>query len=579
MSAALARRDDGCASDLLMDRWLLGELPGSDEARRLELHVKECSACQARLLALRSLYSNRPAPRPPRPPEAPRLLSAPPSSPGQSGVVQVVILRDGLLVGTEVFTPGRYAIGSASNSALKLEDLEGDHARFHLRGDRIAIEATAGELFVNGYRVTCCELRPIDEVAIGPYVLRARVLDPAVHPERSEAESKGQGEDRSAEAASRKPNVVPLLRALSKRTSAMNALQLELHWGDARQLVSVFTKPPSPHELAPFGAVTFTQTTGGFELELRTGETLKVPTGTPARASSGPLTLVATVVLREAPLPRRSVRDWPWLFIALAATLLSGLIAFSAFAPVPDEEPFETKPLPAISTHFAPKPKPVVKPDTVHLSKTPPKHSAPRAEAPRHPPPHFQGLPPLNIHNIVHELASIGANATKAPRHTAGVGVLPGIGMGHPAPGLPGFDRGAITIGGGGLRNAGGMVTDGIGHGPVRGVAHPTRSAVTASSPGYDRDAVAKVIAAHLAEISRCYENAMMTAGAFSGKMTVEWAISTSGTVAGSSVKDTDITNAKFGSCVLTALNGWRFPPAKARVVVSYPFHVSAVGY
>ncbi|HEY0095810.1 MAG TPA: FHA domain-containing protein, partial [Archangium sp.] len=41
---------------------------------------------------------------------------------GQQAVLQVVILRDGLLVGTEVFTPGTYALGSDPASDLRLED-------------------------------------------------------------------------------------------------------------------------------------------------------------------------------------------------------------------------------------------------------------------------------------------------------------------------------------------------------------------------------------------------------------------------------------------------------------------------
>jgi hypothetical protein len=44
-------------------------------------------------------------------------------------------------------------------------------------------------------------------------------------------------------------------------------------------------------------------------------------------------------------------------------------------------------------------------------------------------------------------------------------------------------------------------------------------------------------------------------------------------------VKSTDVKNAEFGTCVLAALDQWRFPPAHGRVAVSYPFHLNAVGY
>ena len=49
MNVPITRRSVGCVSDLTIDRWLLGETPGSDEARRLEEHMKHCAVCAARL--------------------------------------------------------------------------------------------------------------------------------------------------------------------------------------------------------------------------------------------------------------------------------------------------------------------------------------------------------------------------------------------------------------------------------------------------------------------------------------------------------------------------------------------------
>ena len=40
----------------------------------------------------------------------------------QPTVLQVVILRDGLQVGTEVFVPGQYTLGSGAYADLKLDD-------------------------------------------------------------------------------------------------------------------------------------------------------------------------------------------------------------------------------------------------------------------------------------------------------------------------------------------------------------------------------------------------------------------------------------------------------------------------
>jgi hypothetical protein len=104
----------------------------------------------------------------------------------QPSVLQVVILRDGLLVGTEVFVPGTYSIGSDPSSDLLLDDpiIEPRHAMLYFQNGRSAIQdaGSAEGIFVNGHRVSACEIRSVDEVLCGPFVLKTRVLSqkPAV---------------------------------------------------------------------------------------------------------------------------------------------------------------------------------------------------------------------------------------------------------------------------------------------------------------------------------------------------------------------------------------------------------------
>ncbi len=99
---------------------------------------------------------------------------------GQPSVLQVVILRDGLLVGTEVFIPGTYVLGSDASSDLRLDDpsVEPRHALLYFQNGRAAIQdaGTALGVFVNGHRVSACEIRSVDEVLCGPFVLKTRVL-------------------------------------------------------------------------------------------------------------------------------------------------------------------------------------------------------------------------------------------------------------------------------------------------------------------------------------------------------------------------------------------------------------------
>jgi len=99
---------------------------------------------------------------------------------GQQAVLQVVILRDGLLVGTEVLVPGVYVIGSEPGADLRLDDASvgARHAVIYFQNGKVAIQdggAPTG-VYVNGTRVTACQVRSVDEVLCGPFVLKARVL-------------------------------------------------------------------------------------------------------------------------------------------------------------------------------------------------------------------------------------------------------------------------------------------------------------------------------------------------------------------------------------------------------------------
>ncbi|MDQ3264270.1 MAG: FHA domain-containing protein, partial [Myxococcota bacterium] len=99
----------------------------------------------------------------------------------QPSVLQVVILRDGLLVGTEVFVPGSYTLGSARGVDLRLEDpsIGAHHATLYFQNGKAAIQDAGGSprgVYVNGHRVKACEVRPVDEVLCGPFILKARVL-------------------------------------------------------------------------------------------------------------------------------------------------------------------------------------------------------------------------------------------------------------------------------------------------------------------------------------------------------------------------------------------------------------------
>jgi hypothetical protein len=102
---------------------------------------------------------------------------------------------------------------------------------------------------------------------------------------------------------------------------------------------------------------------------------------------------------------------------------------------------------------------------------------------------------------------------------------------------------------------------------------------VKTNGSALDREAIAKVINEHLHELSSCYERAMITDGAFGGRMLLEWQISPPGAVTSSRVKQSDIKNATFGACVLARLNAWKFPAAKGPSLVTYPLLLDHKGF
>lgn len=104
----------------------------------------------------------------------------------QPAVLQVVILRDGLLVGTEVLVPGTYSVGSGADCELRLEDptVSVAHAVLYFQNNRAAIQDNASHtgVYVNGHKVSACEIRSVDEVLLGPFVLKVRVLEKKAQP-------------------------------------------------------------------------------------------------------------------------------------------------------------------------------------------------------------------------------------------------------------------------------------------------------------------------------------------------------------------------------------------------------------
>lgn len=180
----------------------------------------------------------------------------------QPAVLQVVILRDGLLIGTEVLVPGSYTVGSEPGSALHLDDehVEGTHAVLLFKNGRIAVQDNSAEggVFVNGHRISACEVRSVDEVGVGPFTLKLKLLSQkparaAVNPELASLLETPVLKSRPT-----KPAPAPGVQAPMKRPPAPPAIQVSAPPTPAgtvpsarRLAAAIAAEPSNPRALKP----------------------------------------------------------------------------------------------------------------------------------------------------------------------------------------------------------------------------------------------------------------------------------------------------------------------------------------
>lgn len=581
MNVPLTRRSPGCVSDLTIDRWLLGETPGSDEARRLEHHMASCAVCASRLGSLRTLYGN--APSAGTTTSVQLLEAAPTARPGESGVLQVIVLRDGLLVGTEYFTPGRWTVGSSPTCDLVLSDGPAPrHAALVFHDGTVALEAREAAVFVNGVRLQRGAVRPIDEVLVGPYVLRVRLIT----------------ERWSWPAMVAAPPLDERATVVDARPGLRDTqLQATLFWGDRQLGSTVVTERLSPGVLEALGfegAVDARrEPSGAWRLALPTGAlTLALSEATSVR--HGALTLLLTVQPVVASVPRAPVlADRRFAAILSMALLVSTAAALS----VPereDDDGLDRRPLPVVRIHVTPPVKPTP-PKPQPPTEAPPAPTTPARRPPKlsSGPTHSSPKPPKNRFEALERIISSSTTAVSALTNAGAKqrgATLPltalGPGLGKPASGLGLNVLGDTSLGIGrrGLAQAGQLRAGGIGSGKIGGLvsgAKPTGLTSGRGSTGrLDKDAIAKVINEHLSEVQRCYEHSLLSTGAGGGRLQLEWNIGTSGAVTGARVMSSSLAQRDVPQCVLSALKRWVFPkPIGGSVVVSYPFQFQSSSF
>lgn len=91
---------------------------------------------------------------------------------------------------------------------------------------------------------------------------------------------------------------------------------------------------------------------------------------------------------------------------------------------------------------------------------------------------------------------------------------------------------------------------------------------------GLERDVIAQVIKSQVGEILYCYERQLSATPELSGKISVRFTISPSGSIESRSINTSTLNNSNVENCILKKMDAWKFPYPKGgtRVVVTYPF-------
>lgn len=88
-----------------------------------------------------------------------------------------------------------------------------------------------------------------------------------------------------------------------------------------------------------------------------------------------------------------------------------------------------------------------------------------------------------------------------------------------------------------------------------------------------DKEAIRKVVRAHIVEVRDCYNEGLKKDPELAGRIVVGFEIAASGAVGRSEISESTLADAQVGACVAAAVKSWTFPaPQGGSVEVAYPF-------
>jgi hypothetical protein len=183
------------------------------------------------------------------------------------------------------------------------------------------------------------------------------------------------------------------------------------------------------------------------------------------------------------------------------------------------------------------------------------------------------GLSKLFAQNNDVEQAMAGmAGAKMVVGHGAGGLTTSGSGSG-------GGGTGYGHIYGSGNLDTGGRGTHGHGRGPKLAERGEHEVSVGLGTGGGEADgslskeAINKVVRAHLAGVKYCYEKELQRKASLAGGVDIFWVIQPDGTVSKANVKQSTMNDAAVEGCIVRQVKQWQFPKAPGQTIVGrYPF-------
>jgi hypothetical protein len=132
---------------------------------------------------------------------------------------------------------------------------------------------------------------------------------------------------------------------------------------------------------------------------------------------------------------------------------------------------------------------------------------------------------------------------------------------------------------GAGNLDTGGRGTHGKGRGPKLAERGEKEVSVGIGGGGGDMDgslskeAIAKVVRAHMAGVKYCYEKELQHKSGLAGGVDIFWVIQPDGSVSKANIKTSALGDAAVEGCILRQVKQWQFPKAPGQTIVArYPF-------